>query len=292
MSQKQTVIDFLSSASTPKSIEEVHVTTGILRPNVRRILGQGEKEGTFTRTAKGVYTVTSDDGKVTAYIDCAEAEKSLPGLVEQGMKFNMIFLDSPYFSKALVGGNRGIKEYTFITPEQFRTVCECVTKLLADENSHVYVMLSGAPTAQADMARYVNAVTGAGLKLVKEGGYTKTFADGKPVTNVRGETAKPERLMLFTLSGQPQDVCINFVSKRPKGYATEKAKDFIRSLIEQSTKVGDMVGDFFGGSGVTAEQSIIIGRSVYIIEKSIETVTNYIKPRVEGAFLIYNFLNS
>lgn len=291
MKQEQIVIDFLNDG-TPKSIEEVHAGTNILRPNVRRILGQGEKKGTFTRTAKGVYTNKSKDGKVTAYIDCSQAENALPELIKQGMKFDMIFMDSPYYSRALVGGNRGIKDYSFISPETFWLISNSVSKLLRTDTSHVYVMLSGAPSAQTDMERYVASVKDAGLKLVSEGAYTKTFADGTPVTNVRGETAKPERLMLFTISGTvTAPVELNFTFQRPKGYQSEKAQGFMRKLIEQSTQVGDMVGDFFGGSGVTGEQAILSGRSIYIIEKAMEVVSDLITPRLNKAMNSYNFLN-
>ena len=42
-------------AEEPKSIKEVSEITGILEPNVRRILGVGAKDGTFSRVDDGVY---------------------------------------------------------------------------------------------------------------------------------------------------------------------------------------------------------------------------------------------
>ena len=291
--QEQIIISFLAKDTKPKSIGDVHAGTGILRPNIRRILGQGEKKGKFIRIGTGVYTNKTADGKVTAYAECAEAEKALPELVKQGIKFDMVVLDSPYFSRALVGGNRGIKEYSFISPETLRLITDNVFKLLRTDQSHVYVMLSGATTAQNDMEKYVAAVTDTGLKLVIEGTYTKTFSSGKQVTNVRGETAKPERLLLFTVSGKiSEPVEMDFTFQRPNGYQTEKAQGLLRTIIEQSTKVGDFVLDTFGGSGVAAEQSILCGRSVYIIEKTLHVVTDLIIPRVNRAINSYNFLNS
>jgi predicted transcriptional regulator of viral defense system len=38
-----------------KSIKQLATETGFLEPNIRRILGQGEKKGVYTRVAKGVY---------------------------------------------------------------------------------------------------------------------------------------------------------------------------------------------------------------------------------------------
>jgi len=288
MTQEQMVIQFMNDGQ-PKSIKDIHDGTGILRPNVRRILGQGEKSGKFERTGKGVYVAKTSDGKVVAYVNCQDAKTALDELVSDGAKFDMIFVDAPYFSRALVGGNRGIK-YSFVSPGEFAEVMKSVFSLIRDEESHVYVMLSGADTAQVDMEKYVAAVVGSGLKLVTEGSYTKTFADGKPVTNVRGEQAKPERLMLFTQSGAANYSNMNFVFQRPKGYQSEKAKELLRALIEQATKVGDFILDMFGGSGVTAEQAILSGRSVYLVEKSEDTVSNFILPRVRSAINSYNFL--
>jgi predicted transcriptional regulator of viral defense system len=40
-----------------KSIKQITQETGFLEPNIRRILGQGEKKGIFKRVAKGVYNL-------------------------------------------------------------------------------------------------------------------------------------------------------------------------------------------------------------------------------------------
>lgn len=292
MSQKEKILDLFSDGSQ-HSIEEVHKSTGILRPNVRRILGQGAKEGEFTRIDKGIYTLTTADGKVTAFIEAGCAETTLPRLVEEGMKFDTIILDPAYFSRALIGGNRGIKDYGFIMPDEFAIAMQSVAKLLRNDKCHCYLMLSGAASAQADMQEYLDAALASGLKLVKEGTYTKLFSRSKEVTNVRGETAQPERLFLLTLSGTMEgEVEMHFRFPRPKGYQTEKAQRFIRSLIEQATKVGDWVGDFFAGSGVTGEQCVLAERNVYLIDKSAEVVQNLIFPRVRKAIYAYNSLNS
>jgi len=288
---KQLILTFLADG-TPKSIEQVHKHTGILRPSVRRVLGQSQE---FQRVAKGVYTVSSADGKVTAYIQAGKAEEELPKLQASGMKFDAVFLDPAYYSRALIGGNRGIKDYGFIMPPEWAKVVNSVAAMMRTPDSHVYLMLSGAHTAQKDMVPYLNLTLEAGLKLVHEGTYTKTFKDGKPVTNVRGEVARPERLLLLTLSGEAKQgeepIQMNLTFQRPKGYQTEKAAGLLRQIIKQATKIGDMVGDFFGGSGVTAEQSIIAGRSITIMERTQEVVDTLIVPRVQAAINSYNQLN-
>jgi predicted Rossmann fold nucleotide-binding protein DprA/Smf involved in DNA uptake len=42
-------------ARKAKSVKQLATETGFLEPNIRRILGQGEKKGIFKRVEKGVY---------------------------------------------------------------------------------------------------------------------------------------------------------------------------------------------------------------------------------------------
>lgn len=291
MSQQTIILEFMKG-KVPQSIAEVERGTGILRPNIRRILGQGALKGTFRRVARGLYTLSTADGKATAYIDMGEAQFKVDEILKTGMAFDMVFLDCPYYSKALVGGNRGIKQYEFITPADFYQVCQAVRCLLRTDESRVYIMLSGAPTALPDMKRYLQMAEAAGLNLVSEGTYTKTFKDGTPVTNVRGVPAAPERLYLMTRSGSISgEATMHFRCIRPKGYSTEKAKYLLRVLIEEATVAGGWVLDLFGGSGVCGEQAILSGRNCYILDKAKEAVEGYILPRIKQAIKTYNTLN-
>lgn len=276
---------------TQKSIKEVAAETGILEPNVRRILGQGVKKGVFRRVGRGVYTVTTETGEQRAYIRAGLAQEVLPELVASGRKFDMVFLDPAYYSRALIGGNRGIKKYNFIMPEEFATVMQCVHTLMRTTRSHMYLMLSGAKSAQPDMERYFNASTAAGFKLVAEGKYSKFFANGKPVTNVRGEVASSERLMLFTKSGKAMTILpetkVDFDVERPavKGnYQTQKAPVMLDQLILQSTFEDNEVGDFFSGSGVLVERALLLNRKVTAIEASEETIEQFIIPKVKTIY--------
>lgn len=290
LTQKQIVIDFLSNGKA-KTIEEVTNETNFPRPTVRRILGEGTLNGEFKREGKGIYSRTTADGKVTGIIEAGCSEHTLTRLVTEGRKFDMVFLDIAYFSHALVGGNRGIKDYGFIYAPEFKLVMDSVRQLLRTDKSHCYLMLSGAATAQSDMQVYFDVAIESGLKLVGEGGYTKLFQDGKPVTNVRGLIAQPERLILLTLSGEVEEpVELNFRFVRPKGYQSEKAKGFIRTLIEQSTLAGEWVLDAFAGSGVTGEQCVFSGRNFYLIEKIESVVRELIMPRVNLSINAYNNL--
>lgn len=275
-------------AKEPASIKEVAEKTGILEPNVRRILGVGAKDGTFERVDEGVY-VLKKDGKEYAWIEAGDAVDVLPRLAKEGKKFDMVFLDPAYFSRALIGGNRGIKTYQFIHPPEFRKVMDAVSELVANDKTQVYLMLSGARTAQGDMEKYAQAAAAAGFKVIGEGKYTKLFANGQPVSNVRGEQAAPERIILFTQSGQIDSnelPNLDFRFVRPsiaKGYATEKPKELLHALITQSTLEGQTVLDPFAGSGVAGEQALASGRKAYLVEKNADVVEKITKPRVEAA---------
>lgn len=285
--QKEAVSEVVKES--PKTIKEIAEQTKILEPNVRRILGVGAKEGTFQRVNKGVY-VLKKDGKQIAYIEAGDAKEVLKRMASEGdKKFDMVFLDPAYFSRALIGGNRGIKAYDFVSPQDFAETMGYVSKLTATANTHVYLMLSGARTAQADMLKYAQAAEKAGLKVVGEGAYTKLFKDGSPVTNVRGLPAAPERLILFTKSGTarvgeiPKELNFRFIRPSIKeGYATEKPKELLEALIKQSTLEGESVLDPYAGSGVTGAEALKAGRKPTLIEKNPNVVENVIKPRLEG----------
>ncbi|MDF7815380.1 hypothetical protein [Hymenobacter sp. YC55] len=87
-------------------------------------------------------------------MQCGAAEDSLHELAAAGMRFDSVFLDLSYYSVALVGG-RGIADYDFIQVPEFARVMHAVYALARPPTSHVYLMLSGAPSARRDMACYL-----------------------------------------------------------------------------------------------------------------------------------------
>lgn len=271
-----------------KSIKQVAQETKILEPNVRRILGVGAKDGTFERVDNGVY-VLKNAGKEIAYVEANDALTALTRLATEGKIYHSVILDPAYFSRALIGGNRGIKEWGFIMPDEFAKVMKQIGNLVNDK-AQVYLMLSGARTAQPDMGKYVKGATDAGFKVVGEGSYTKLDKSGKPVTNVRGVEAAGERLILMSKSGNVAKgeipVNLNFRFVRPsiaKSYQTEKPAELMKALIEQATLKGESVLDPFAGSGVSGAEAIKSERVPTLIEKKPEVVENVIKPRLKTA---------
>ena len=248
-SQEELVKKKLQESDKPLTIKEVQEQTKILEPNVRRILGQGTKKGVFERVDRGVYTIQTEDGRDVAYIESGDALDVLPKLVQQGKKYDMVFLDPAYFSRALIGGNRGIKDYEFMYPPEFKKAVESVSALLKDDDSHCYLMLSGAPTAQKDMLPYLQAMDDFGFKVVGEGEWKKLFKNGKPVTNVRGKEAAAERIFLFTKSGNARR---GEVSEGPSLYH-ETDLQSARNLVAGS--------QIIAGLNVSTDMNLAIGQT-------------------------------
>lgn len=281
--QKQTVEQAVSGEA--KTIKQVAEETGIVEPSIRRILGEGAKQGVFTRVEKGVY-VLSADGEDRAFIHTADAVETLPKLAADGFKSDMVFLDIPYNTKAVKGGSRGVK-YDLISVDDFKKVAQALSKIVRDDQTPVYYMYSQAESGLTEMLRYNDVLIQEGFKPIARGEYTKLFKTGAPVTNVRGVPARPEGILLLNKSGvfSEKDAkrSLDFKFLRPKGYSTEKAAELLNSLILQGTSKGATILDPFAGSGVTGAEAVKLGRKAVLIEKNAVVVEQYTKPRVESA---------
>jgi 16S rRNA G966 N2-methylase RsmD len=279
--QKEKVADSIKDKK--KTIKEISEETDILEPNVRRILGIGAKEGVFSRVEKGVYIVTKNDQDI-AYIHNGDAVETLKDLAKEGVKVDMVFLDIPYDTPAVKGGNRGVK-YDLLSVEQFKSVLESVKKLSRSEDTPIIHMYSQAESGLKAMEKYNNVFLEKGYKPVGKGQYQKTFADGSPVTSPNGKVSKPEGIIVFTKSGElKKDLGdLNFEFVRPKGYQTEKPAEMLKQLIEMTTEEGDTVLDPFAGSGVTGAEAVKAGRKTIAIEKNKDVAEKITTPRIEGA---------
>jgi hypothetical protein len=277
--QKEKVAEAIQEKA--KTIKEVAEETKILEPNVRRILGVGAKEGVFERVDKGIY-VLKKNGVDTAWVEVADAIESLPRLAGEGFKADMVFLDIPYDTPAVKGGNRGVK-YKLLSVGDFSTALDSIKEILKTNNSPIIHMYSQAQSGLKAMQKYNDLFIEKGLKPVGKGQYQKTFKDDSPVTSPNGKVSRPEGILVFTKSGQlDKDLKdLNFTLKRPKGYQTEKPAEMLKAMIEMTTEEGDMVLDPFAGSGVTGAEAIRAGRLAYLIEKNEDVAENITKPRLE-----------
>ncbi len=267
----------------PKTIKEIANETKIKEPNVRRILGVGTKDGTFERVDKGVYKLTID-GQDIAYVETGSAVDVLPRLAKEGFKSDMVFLDIPYDTPAIKGGNRGMN-YNLISVEEFGKILDSIKDIARTEDSPIIHMFSQAPSGMKAMQKYNDMFLEKGFVPVGKGELQKTFKDGKPVTNPRGEVSKPEGILVFTQSGNlKKDLQnLNFRLVRPKGYQSEKPAEMLKAMIEMTTEEGDTVLDPFAGSGVTGAEAVKLGRKSYSIEKNKTVSEEITKPRIESS---------
>ena len=284
LTQKEIVEQTLQGGDA-KSIKDIAEETNILEPNIRRILGVGTKQGVFERVGKGIYTITTKDGKNHAYINHGDAIEEIPKLAEQGFKADMVFLDIPYNTAGIKSGNRALS-FDKIDTEQFRTLVKALSQIVVDEDTPVIHMFSTSKTGNKDMQRYTDIIFQEGFNPVAKGFYTKIAKNGNRLTMpMRKDPLPPEGLIVFTKSGKmkptSKELDLDFTLVRPRGYSTEKPKELLNALITQTTVEGDMVLDPFAGSGVTGEQGLLLGRDVYLVEKSDKAVEEHIKPRLE-----------
>lgn len=266
-----------------KAIKDIAAETNILEPNIRRILGVGEKEGIFTRVERGVYILKANNQDI-AYVHNADSLDILPKLAEEGFKADMVFLDPPYDTPAVKGGNRGVK-YELIKPEQFEKIVNNIANIIKDKDTPIIYMYSQAESGKAAMAKYNKIMTDYFVPVAK-GEYQKTYKDGSPVKNMRGDVMKPEGIIVFTASGNfnPQDnPNFNFKMVRPKGYQTGKPVEMLEQMIKMTTKQGEVVLDPFAGKGTTGVAAIKTGRKAMLVEISKKAVEENIKPALEEA---------
>jgi len=271
-------------ANTARSIKDIADETGILTPNIRRILGVGTKTGTFFRLERGVY-ILNKNGNDVAVVHTADAVTKLPELAAAGVKVNMVILDPPYTTPAIVGRNRPQKFKT-ITPEQFSAVTNAIAQMIADDDSPVYYICSTAPYGAREMEKYTVQIYNAGFKLVAVGRYVKLQKDGTSrALNPKGKPTSPEAVMLFTKSGyfaekdMPRKLTFHLV--RPPvtgkyGRQTKKPDEMIRSFVLQGSLKGQTVCDPFAGTGGTLIQAVRHGRRALGIEIDDITMRQFI----------------
>ena len=265
------------------TISEAANELGILEPNVRRIFGVGAKEGKFERVGKGVYTLTQGD-KTYAVIE-GNALIELPKLIEQGIKFDAIYLDPPYEVKS---GNRDIAQFSVINPAEFAQLSNLMPQLLKNEDSPVLLQYTQAqqPQNKKERASYLRSLSKAGLNLaadIQKIEYIKMTQDMKKEQKMAGRNLR-EDIFVLTKSGKVKDIPFNLKqegenfelrypmvdtrTKKFKGFKgdTRKSLEALADLIEGFVPEGGIILDPFLGTGTTVEAAIETGREAVGIE--------------------------
>lgn len=291
MRETQSQLVFAALAAGPATAGKLAEDLDIIVHNVRRILGIAAKAGQVERLAPGVYGLRSANGS-TVYVQNADALTSLPKLAGEGLKVDLVFLDIPYKTPALVGGNRGVKDYHFITPEQFASMVRSLKAMVRTPDAPVYHMFSQAPSGMEAMNRYNRVLADHGFKHLASGNWHKTFKDGTPVTTCRGGLAAPEGISLYNLSGVlPELPDLEFTYVRPPvtgagGRQNQKPVElFLRLLRHHVQHLGERARAFlsldpFAGTGGLARASQLLGVSNLSIELDASVVSKFILPKL------------
>jgi site-specific DNA-methyltransferase (adenine-specific) len=92
----------------------------------------------------------------------------------------------------------------------------------------------------------------------------------------------PEKVALGKL---PTDVwwhtIVSPTGKEKTGYPTQKPIGILRRIIQASSKEGDVVLDFFAGSGTTGVVANMLGRKFLLVDQNPQAL-EVIKQRLEG----------
>ena len=246
------------------NIKWIAKETWILEPNVRRILWEGTKEWIFTRVAKWVYKIVNENWATWIFKMC----DSLKEIKKVSEKFDMIFLDIPYKTKAVTGGWRWVK-YPLITEWQFSEFLGDLKNVLRSENTPVYYMYSNAPSWKTEMLQYNSHLEKQGFKRVDYWELTKIYKNWKLALNVRGVPQSNEGLALYSLSWKldPWSRIMDFTCIRPR-VASEKPKELVEQIIKQSSKAFNNLFEPFGWTGVFSKMALKLDRNIECWELS------------------------
>jgi len=238
-------------------------------------------------TSRGKYVLAGID--IEAIIEEVDTKTHIYKLVESKLKYDMIFLDIPYSLNGQKGRNRTLVDYDTISPNEFKDIIVEVEKLLKNEDSQIYFMITSGKTSIKGATEYINMFSHTGLKLVKRGSYTKLTKNGK-VCNIGKFDLPPELILAYSKSGKERfdevtNESMEYRYQRPSlpnagGYRTQKPLELLKKLIERSTLMGEKVLDLFAGSGVTLEAALALGRRVHGLEISPNAIEAHILPRL------------
>jgi DNA modification methylase len=284
MTQKTQVTDALKR-KVIATIKEIEILTNLPNPTIRRILGQGAKNGELTRLSKGVYTLKTKDGKTASIIKCADALKEVKNLVNESAQFDMIFLDVPYIIKGARGGNRNLTKYKLITAQEFEDFMLDIVQLTRNNKTPIFFMFSASKSNKKELQQYYNALIKSGLKPCGfPSQFRKLYKNGKPFAFCGIPLI--EWIFTFSLSGE-----VNFTLekeyrfKKDSSYQTAKPTELLEAIINASTSEYDTILDMFAGSGSTAKASVKTNRNILsyeIDEQQAEKIQQEIKRLIDS----------
>lgn len=237
-----------------------------IRGRVYENVGKG-----ITKIGKGLYISSN------AIIEQGNSLKIIDRMIEQGDKFDFIFLDIPYSAGGQKGGNRNLFAKDTISPEDFGIFISKAEKLLKDKHSVIAFMFTTGKTSKRAFDKYFSQFDKTNLiKCDAIGTYTKLWSNGNRMN--MGKYLMPvENIYFFNGTGEIKLSKLDFaLTPNTKEYPTSKPYPMIKSLVEQITKIGQWVFDPFGGSGKILRACQELSRNCHIIDSCDESINNHI----------------
>ena len=247
------------------SIKQLSKKTWILEPNIRRILWQGTLKWKFKRIAKWIYKIDSENWSTWIFKMC----DSLKEIKKVNEKFDMIFLDIPYKTKAVIWWSRWVK-YPLINKNDFWEFLKDLKNVLKDDKTPIYYMFSNAQSWLKEMLEYNSHFEKLWYKRVDYWEWTKLFWNWQLATNMRWNIMPNEWIALYTLSWNTNEYwtrIMNFTLPKTR-VASQKPFEMLKQLILQSTKVWDLVLDPFAWSWIFWKVALNLWRNVRLFELS------------------------
>lgn len=229
-----------------------------------------------TRIGKGLYISS------TAIVETGDARVLINNLVQDGDKFDFIFLDIPYSAKGQRGTNRKLFNLDTISPRDFTEMLPKCEQLLRTDDSFVCFMFTAGKTSAPAFRKYYQAFQYTNLKLAAQGSYEKLWKNGNPM-NMGKYKMPDEFIMLFNKSGnfdKWKDVPLNFSLAPNFEYPTAKPYPMIRDLVGAFTDKFQWVLDMFVGSGVMVDVCRDLQRFCHVIDSSEESIESFVLPKI------------
>lgn len=256
MTQQQSIMDILQDG--PLHIKEVASITWFKEASIRRVLWQWVIVGTFARVSEGVYTLSSWNTKaIFIHWDSLQEIKRL------NQKFDLVFLDIPYKTVAVTGGNRWIK-YSTISPNEFNILLKDIKNVIHND-SYIVHCYSNAPSGWKQMTDYNDRLLANWFKTIQKNRWQKLFGNGNVATNMRGNVMPAESLDIYSLSGKQTWYSMEWVLPKTK-VASQKNPQIIQYILESFVKTWQWILDPFAWSGIVSRVALELSINSVSIE--------------------------
>lgn len=237
-----------------------------IRARVYESIGKG-----ITKVGRGLY-VSSE-----CIIEKGNSLTLIDRMIQEGDKFDFIFLDIPYDAGGQKGGNRNLFNKDTISPDEFGEFLLKLEGLLRTEDSPLLFMFTSGRSSAAAFKRYFKKFEETSLIQAESiGTYTKLWSNGNRM-NMGKYLMPKENIYVFSKSGNAELKTLHyFLTPNYKEYPSSKPYSMIKRFVLELAGKGEWVFDPFGGSGKILEACLELKRKCHIIDNCDDSVENHL----------------